>query len=449
MIKLIFPRDELSRLAAAFRGQSLESFAIILARPVPYGAGSWRLLVESVSVPTREEYKHRTETAVEATPAFRLKHEKRARREGLSLIYCHSHPAQVGRVHFSTVDDTAEMPLAAYAKERVPNVPHCALVIGAETIAARVLGKRTTIEVWQTGALVERWAPALSGSVGAQHDRQVRAFGKLGQRALEALHVAVIGCGGTGSLTIQQLAHLGVRKYLLIDPDRLDKTNLNRVVGTTKKDVGKSKVTLAKRLIRSLVKNAEVEMVKGDILDKDVGELLKGVDLILCCTDSHGSRHFLNQLAYQYYLPVIDMGVSIDAEDGVVSAISAQARMLTPGVKCLYCIGGQLSPQHVAWDLQHEKDRRKDPYFNKQSGIRQPAVISLNGTASSQAVTLLLAAVAGIPIAARSLFYRGLAGVMKLLDVTPNPTCFNCSPTGYLGKGDEHDLPMRSAKPSK
>jgi len=448
MIKLIFPHEDLSRLAAAFRGQSLESFAIILARPVPFGAGSWRLLVESVNVPTDAEYKHRTEIAVEATAEFRLKHEARARREKLSVIYCHSHPAQPGQVHFSPIDDASEKPLAAYAAERVPDLPHGALVIGAETIHARVLGRSMPIEVWQVGANVQRWAPTLSGSVGAQHDRQIRAFGELGQRALEALHVAVVGCGGTGSLTIQQLAYLGVKRYLLIDPDKLDETNLNRVVGTTKKDVGEWKVVLAKRLIKSVVLDAEVETVKGDILEKNVGALLKGVDLVMCCTDSHGSRHFLNRLAYQYYMPVIDMGVSIDTEDGAVTAITGQARMLTPGVKCLYCTGGQLSARQVAWDLQHEEDRQRDPYFNQQSGVRQPAVISLNGTASSQAVTLLLAAVAGVPIAARSLLYRGLVGIMKLLEVKPNPMCFNCSPDAYLGQGDRHELPHRSPAPS-
>jgi molybdopterin-synthase adenylyltransferase len=446
MIKLVFPRDEFATLAARFRKERLESFAIVLARPVPLGKNSWRLLVESVNVPTDDEYKHRSETAVEATSAFRLKHETRARRERLSIIYCHSHPSQEGQVRFSSTDDTTERPLAAYAAERVPDVPHGALVIGAQTVASRLLGKRPSIEVWQVGTTVERFAPTLAGSIGAQHDRQIRAFGKLGQRAVQSLRIAVVGCGGTGSLTIQQLAYLGVHNYLLIDPDRLDRTNLNRVVGATKKDVGKWKVKLAERLIKKLIPNANVQAVKGDILEREVGQLLKNVDLVLCCTDSHGSRHFLNQLVHQYYVPVIDMGVCIDTADGGIADISGQARMLAPGLRCLYCIPGKLDPQRVRWDLQHKKDRKKDPYFIKQSGIKQPAVISLNGTVASQAVTLLLAAVAGVPIAARSVFFRGLVAVSKPLDTTPKPGCFVCSPNGYLGKGEALDLPERSLK---
>jgi hypothetical protein len=63
------------------------------------------------------------------------------------------------------------------------------------------------------------------------------------------------------------------------------------------------------------------------------------------------------------------------------------------------------------WDLQHKKDRDKDPYFLKQSGIKQPAVISLNGMVASQAVSLFLAAVCGVPITPRSIFFRGMSAM--------------------------------------
>jgi molybdopterin-synthase adenylyltransferase len=45
---------------------------------------------------------------------------------------------------------------------------------------------------------------------------------------------------------VQQLAHLGVRRFLLIDPDIVDKTNLNRMVGATLGD-GRPKVLVARR----------------------------------------------------------------------------------------------------------------------------------------------------------------------------------------------------------
>jgi molybdopterin-synthase adenylyltransferase len=49
----------------------------------------------------------------------------------------------------------------------------------------------------------------------------------------------------TGSIVAQQLVHLGVRDFILVNPDILDVTNLNRVAGATPDDVGKPKVEIA------------------------------------------------------------------------------------------------------------------------------------------------------------------------------------------------------------
>ena len=46
------------------------------------------------------------------------------------------------------------------------------------------------------------------------------------------------------------------------------------------------------------------------LLDLDPTVLLDA-DIIFCCTDGHGSRHLLTELAQQYLVPVIDMGIEI------------------------------------------------------------------------------------------------------------------------------------------
>src|SRR5438132_32011 len=64
-------------------------------------------------------------------------------------------------------------------------------------------------------------------------DRQVRAPGPTGQARLRALRVAIVGLGGTGSQVVQQLAHLGVRSFVLIEDDRVEESNLPRLAGAT------------------------------------------------------------------------------------------------------------------------------------------------------------------------------------------------------------------------
>ena len=197
-------------------------------------------------------------------------------------------------------------------------------------------------------------------------------------------------------------------------------------------------------MIKRLTPSAEVEVYKGDVLKASVGRLLLDADLVFCCTDSEGSRHFLNQLAYQYFIPVIDMGVSITPSNGSVVDISGRVQMLAPGLGCLVCVDGILNGRRVMWDLQNKRQQKADPYFRRLAGIKQPSVISLNGTVASQAVTILLAAVAGIPINARSITFRGLRGDARVLDDTPRVGCVNCSEKSFLGKGDLYSLPQRS-----
>ena len=72
--------------------------------------------------------------------------------------------------------------------------------------------------------------------------------------------IGVVGLGGGGSHVIQQLTHLGFKNFVLCDPDRISKTNLNRLVGGTLVDVRvkRLKVDISERIIRRLHKDANI-----------------------------------------------------------------------------------------------------------------------------------------------------------------------------------------------
>jgi tRNA A37 threonylcarbamoyladenosine dehydratase len=90
---------------------------------------------------------------------------------------------------------------------------------------------------------------------------------------------ALVGLGGGGSHIAQHLAHIGLGSFLLVDPDFIEDTNLNRLVGGTMEDVrlGTPEVDIAERVIKAVNPAAEVAKhvadwteVTAEIRDVDV-----------------------------------------------------------------------------------------------------------------------------------------------------------------------------------
>lgn len=267
------------------------------------------------------------------------------------------------------------------------------------------------------------------------------AFGEAGQRLLKQTRFAVIGAGGTGSLVIQQLAHLGAQHVRVYDPDTLEATNLNRVVGATQTRVGDRKVDVATDLARSIQPTINVEAYADDITLTGVARTLLDADFFFCCTDSHGSRAVLSQLSYQYLLPGIGLGVAVRAMPDGKARIAGRVQMLAPGLPCLLCAEA-LDPEQVRVDLMTPAQRQADPYVVGEH-VPQPAVISLNMQVAGAAITMMLAAVAGISATARYQVMRLDAGRTTAPVIDAQPACPHCSSFGAAGRGDRWTRPGR------
>src|SRR5262245_34488068 len=94
--------------------------------------------------------------------------------------------------------------------------------------------------------------------------RRQSFLGTASDEALASATVGFVGLGGGGSHLVQQLTHVGIGKYVLVDPQTIDDSNTNRLIGGTLSDVaeGVAKVDIASRLIRGLEPHAEIEPVK-------------------------------------------------------------------------------------------------------------------------------------------------------------------------------------------
>lgn len=436
--KLIVGVKNWNELRTHLLCDSNEHLAFLLARH----AGE-RLLVRDLILVSDEELDWGSGClglSLTLTSLLRIMNE--ANRRQLTLVEAHSHPFSKGKVTFSTIDLEGQKDLANHISETMPNRPYAALVLGQDAVAGDVwlpgMDKSLQLEnISVIGDIVEQW-PGNGNSVQAvgkngddQYNRQVLALGRKGQSSIQQIVVGIVGLGGIGSIVCQELAHLGVRHFILIDDDKVEDSNLHRLVGGSRASVGKSKIKVARTLIKIINPEARVEIVAENIRAVTSLAAIKGADVIFGCVDTDSGRMILTELASAYLIPYIDSGVGILVEHGRIVEAGGRVVVWAPGRPCLLCCR-EIIPRIAAEELesQEEKEFRRSHGYVEGAEINEPAVISLNGTVASLAVTEFLALVTGFRDSFHYTYYDMLGGRTGQRMVKRDIRCPACSLEG-------------------
>jgi molybdopterin/thiamine biosynthesis adenylyltransferase len=376
---------------------------------------------------------------------------KRARVGGGTIVLCHSHPFP-GCVQPSALDLDTERELCGRALAgRLAPHDVGALILGPDGFDGRLWRAGASVPLERVRILGDtlRALPSQPIEVAVEEpaamvtDRQVRAWGAAGQRALGSARIGVIGCGGTGSHVVQQLAHLGLGRMLLIDDDHVETTNLSRIVGSRASDVGRSKVQVLADAARRINEDVDIRVAIASVLDTDPGALAT-LDLLFCCTDGHGSRSLLSELCQQYLLPVIDLGVEIVPGPNRLQA-GGGVRVLRPGEGCLLC-AGTLDPVLVREEYLNTQDRSFEAQHGYLRGAGEPApsVIALNGVVASLAVLEACHLLARMYTTGRQrLLLRADERRLTTVTMPQDPTCHVCGEQGLLGRGNSQPTSSR------
>jgi len=439
MSRLVFTKEMLTRLRSDLLESNEESCAILFGRSVEIDGKLTRIVVRESKEPSSSAYTIRTTIRAQLKPEFVAEAAQRARKNHESLVFVHTHPFSMNQ--FSEIDDDGERQLMEFLQRRIPNAAHAAMLITPEVTIARELGKGRELDVVSVGPEVSWNRKSATEIDRPRYDRQIRAFGASGQNVLKSLRVGIVGLGGTGSVVLQELAHLGVADFLLLDPDVVEESNLNRLVGAVPSDVGSPKVEVAKNFAQRINPKSQIETRQESVLKVRSVRTLADTDFVFCCTDSHGSRAVLNQFAYQYLIPMIDMGVVIAVDKSTVTHVAGRTQMLAPGLACMVC-ANLLDPEEIRRDLLTDFERQADPYILGNTEPA-PAVISLNATIASMAVTMFLNACTGIPGSARFVNYNAMTGVSRAAMCAQHPSCIVCSSYGAIARSEEWPLPAR------
>lgn len=274
---------------------------------------------------------------------------RRCEEESLVFGFAHNHPD--GFSDFSDTDDQNELTLLdALSNRNGQGVSLVSLLWSNGTWKVRVRnGLAPTRATLARHALVPdrplRIHAELTGKDDPIQARQVAAFGSPFVLTLKLLRAAVVGNGGTGSPIATLLARSGVGELVLIDPDNLEESNLNRVRGASRADVGKGKASILARYIASLDLGVRLTAVSNYVDSPQGVDALASCDVIFGCTDDQIGREVLNTAAYFYSQPYIDVGLGgqiaenrtgqpyLRYHHGRVSTILPEAG------ECLFCQG--------------------------------------------------------------------------------------------------------------
>lgn len=324
----------------------------------------------------------------------------------LTVVKVHSHPT--GYERFSRTDDEGDGRLMPAIRDWFDiDLYHASAVMLPD---GRMFGRCVTAEgtfqqlahinvvgddliFWYGGTGVGE-TPEFSAS-------HAQAFGEGTFEHLRRLSVAVIGCSGTGSPVIEQLARLGVGELVMVDADKIEERNINRILNATMDDVraGRRKVNVLADAVHRMETGTQVIPLTLNLWTQEAVKTVAQCDVVFGCMDTIDGRFLLNAIATYYQIPYIDVGVRIHAvpdgpDKGEIIEVCGGVHYLKPGGSSLISRG-----LFTMEDVRAAGLARTDPEAHAQQveegyvsgvAVHSPAVITLNMLLASLGVNELL-----------------------------------------------------------
>jgi len=425
------------------------------------------VLVTDVMESTPGDFDRQEHSALSFTSHYLRRALLAVRQQSLAgFITVHTHPLSDGRVQFSSYDDTNDPELMANLYDLQPEGLFGSMVLGKSSAEARLwtpeLRSVSLDELIMVGTQY-RSLP-LDGISNKQHphpaaifDRGLAISGAGALHQMSRMRFGVIGISGTGSLMVELLLRAGAGEVDLFEFDAIDETNLNRILHSRRADADGSVLKTertAEVIAESGLATRVVVIEGGDIRDASIADHLRGCDVLFGCVDREWPRLILSEVAYQYLVPLIDMGTEIGvAPDGTeLQSLDSRVSYVVPGNPCLLCAGVITNEGLRLEGLSDEElERTIAQGYCKDIRMKAPAVMDLNMRAASYAMLLLRHLLqpfmcTPIPTSVRESLtnYSTKARVEQ-----PHPDCLICSIPERVGSGPRFQLTTkpRSMRP--
>jgi adenylyltransferase/sulfurtransferase len=239
-----------------------------------------------------------------------------------------------------------------------------------------------------------------------RYSRQIMVpdIGGNGQIHLREARVLVIGAGGLGSPAAFYLTAAGIGTLGIIDPDKVELSNLQRQILHTTADIGRPKVQSAQSKLRDLNPDVEIKTYVARFEENNAAEIAAGYDFIVDGSDNFETKFLVNDVALRLNIAF--------SHAGIVRLQGQTMTVLPRRSACYRCLFQAPPPPEEILNCQ-------------QSGILGAVAGTLGTIQATEAVKYLAGFEEGL-LTDRLLTYDAKTMKFYSVEVSKNPQCAAC-----------------------
>jgi adenylyltransferase/sulfurtransferase len=215
--------------------------------------------------------------------------------------------------------------------------------------------------------------------------------------------VLVVGVGALGCAAADVLATAGVGRLVLVDPDRVERSNLHRQLLHRAADLGRPKVESAAAALHARHPTLAIDTVHARFAAGNAATLVRGQACVIDATDGIATKFLINDLVVARGIPLVHGGIL---------RFQGQLMTILPGASACYrCLFGAPPEEGSVPSCQ-------------EAGVLGSLAGTIGALQAAEAIRIVTGT--GTLLADRLLTYDALAGRWRHVRLRRNPACPTC-----------------------
>lgn len=228
-------------------------------------------------------------------------------------------------------------------------------------------------------------------------------IGGQGQQRLKESNILVVGAGGLGCAILSYLVAAGAGKISLIDPDLVERSNLQRQILYRDADIGRAKVIAAAEVLQEMNHNVQISINQNCFDIENSLSLVDGCDLVVEGVDRIDTRQIINRSCHKAGVPLLTS--ALGRFDGQVALFPMDS-----GSSCYRCMVPDMSDEELGCETQ---------------GVLGAVPGVIGSLAALEALKFLLKMKGAL--SNEVLIYDGLSSRLRRTQIPRDPACKICA----------------------